>query len=135
MRLEIVTPEGKTFGDDVDGTIVIPGSEGEMGLMVNHAPLISALKPGELRYTKDGEERAVAVGDGIVEVGPNHVSVLTDLAVGEADIDEDAVEKALERAQAALKEDGGSEERAAAEASMMKSIAMLEVARRRGKRS
>ena len=53
----------------------------------------------------------------------------------EADIDEDAVEKALERAQAALKEDGGSEERAAAEASMMKSIAMLEVARRRGKRS
>ncbi|MCL4107911.1 UNVERIFIED_CONTAM: hypothetical protein GTU68_001228 [Idotea baltica] len=135
MRLEIVTPEGKTFGDDVEGTIVIPGSEGEMGLMVNHAPLISALKPGELRYTKDGEEFALAVGDGIVEVGPNHVSVLTDIAVGEEDIDEDAVEQALERAKAALKEDGGNEDRAAAEASMMKSIAMLEVKRRRGKRS
>ncbi len=134
MRLEIVTPEGRTFGDEVEDTIVVPGSEGEMGLLKAHAPLISALKPGELRYTQNGVEQVLAVGEGIVEVGPNHVSILTDLAVGEADIDEDAVEKAIERAQAALKEDGGDEDRAAVEAQMMKSIAMLEVKRRRGKR-
>ncbi|NNE92215.1 MAG: ATP synthase F1 subunit epsilon [Verrucomicrobiales bacterium] len=131
MKLEIVTPEAKTFSDDVD-TVVVPGSEGEMGILPSHAPLVSALKPGELRYTKDGEETALAVGNGIVEVGLQHVSVLTDLAIGESDIDEDAVQKALERAEKSLEDELGDEDRAAIEEAIMKSVAMLEVKRRRG---
>lgn len=132
FRLEIVTPEEKTFSDIVDD-VVVPASEGEMGVLASHAPLITNLKPGELRYRKDGEEKSLAVGEGILEVTGNSVAVLTDLAVNEADIDEAAVEKALQSARDALEEKVSEEEIAAVEASIMKSLAQLELKRRRRK--
>lgn len=132
FRLEIVTPEETTFSDMVDD-VVVPGSEGELGVLVSHAPLVTTLKPGELRYHKDGEEHFLAVGDGILEITPNSVAVLTDLAINEADIDEAAVEKALQSAQDALSEKVSEEEIAAVEASIMKSLAQLQLKRRRRK--
>ena len=132
FRLEIVTPEETTFSDMVDD-VIVPGSEGEMGVLVNHAPLITTLKPGELRYRKGDEEHSLAVGEGILEITPTSVAVLTDLAINEADIDEAAVEKALQSAQDALAEKVSDEEVAAVEASIMKSLAQLELKRRRRK--
>jgi len=130
MRLEIVTPEEQIFSDDVD-SVIVPGIEGEMGVLEQHAALVTSLKPGELRYTKEGEEHELAVGEGILEVTATTVHVLTDLAVREADIDEAAVEAALKRAEDALQEKLGDEEIATVQAAIQKSLAQLQLKRKR----
>lgn len=132
MLLNIVTPERRTFSDSVD-QVVLPGSEGEMGVLPGHAALVTTLKPGELRYLKDGQETSLAVGEGVVEVTQTGVSVLTDMAILEADINEALVQEALERAERALLEKIGSEEVAAVQASIQKSLAQLHLKRRRRK--
>lgn len=130
MHLDIVTPEARTFSDEIE-SVVLPGSEGELGILRAHAPLVTTLKPGELRYRKDGAERSLAVGRGIVEISNDRVSVLTDMAVGEEDIDAAAVEAALERARKALSETEVVEDAEEIEASIMHALAQLEVYRRR----
>ena len=130
LRLEIVTPEGKAFSDEV-ASVVLPGALGEMGILPQHAALVSALEAGELRYLKDGVTQEYAIGAGLVEVSNDRVNVLTDMAVKDVDIDEAAVEAALTRAQAALKEDTLPEEIAAVEASIANSLAQLKLKRKR----
>jgi len=132
LHLEIVTPEAKIFSKEVD-TVVIPGMNGEAGLLPNHAPLVTTLLPGELRYMKDGQEEALAIGEGFVEISADRVSVITDLAAGEADIDEKKVEEAMAKAEDALKNPGDAsmEDLAAVQASIQKSMAQLRVKRRR----
>lgn len=130
MRLDIVTPEKRTFSDSVE-LVVLPAAEGEMGVLENHTDLITTLIPGELRYTKDGEEHELAVGSGVVEVTATSVSVLTDMAIREADIDEAAVQEALERAEKALQEKLGDEEIATVQAAIQKSLAQLHLKRKR----
>jgi len=131
MLLNIVTPEKIFFSDQVESTLV-PGIEGELGLLPNHAPLITVLAPGELRYTHNGVEHAIAVGEGFVEVTQDHVSILTDIAVTDEEIDEDVEQKAIDRAKKALEEpDHSLEELAAVRASLSKSLAKLNFKRRR----
>src|SRR4029077_19630264 len=131
FRLEIVTPEARTFSDDVE-MVVLPGEEGEMGILPLHAPLLSMLKPGELRLKKDGHETSIAIGEGFVEVGPDRVSVITEVAIEEKFIDEAAPLAAIERAQAALRDRNlGSEEVASIESSIARSLAQLNL---KGKR-
>lgn len=131
LKLEIVTPEAKIYSDEVD-SVVLPGSEGDLGPLPEHAPLITALSAGELVLMKDGRQSVLAVGEGFVEITPTNVSVLTDMAINEADIDESAAEAAIQRAQEALKADQISDEdQAAAEAVMLKSLAQLKVKRRK----
>jgi F-type H+-transporting ATPase subunit epsilon len=130
IELEIVTPEAKIFGDQVDD-VIVPGFDGEMNVLVNHTPLVTTLIPGELRYRKNGEEVAMAVGEGILEITAKRVAVLTDLAVDEKDIDEAVVEEALQRAKDALAEKVSDEDIAAVEATILKSLAQLNLKRRR----
>ncbi len=130
LRLEITTPEEKTYSEDVD-FVVLPGSEGELGVYPNHVPLLTTLQPGELRVTKDGKETVMAVGEGFVEITGDTVSVLTDMAMQAEQIDESAAEKAVERARAAMKDDLGKEEVASIQASLGKALAQLHVKRRR----
>lgn len=130
MRLEIVTPEAKTFSDDVD-MVVIPGIDGELGILPQHVPLMTQLKPGELRVNQGGKEHYLAVGEGFVEITGERVSVLTDMAVEESDIDEAAVQAAIERAEAAMKEKISDEEIAAVQVAIQKSLAQLHLKRRR----
>jgi F-type H+-transporting ATPase subunit epsilon len=131
LRLEIVTPEALTYSDDVE-SVVIPGAEGELGILPQHVGLMTQLLPGELRITKNGEETRLAVGEGFVEVTGEKVSVLTDMAVPELDIDESAAEEAIKRAEAALNDEQIDEEgHAAAQAAMLKSLAQLRVKRRK----
>jgi len=131
LRLEIVTPEARTYSDDVD-SVVIPGVEGELGILPQHVGLMTQLAPGELRIMKNGHESLLAVGEGFVEVTGEKVSVLTDMAVPESDIDEAAAEAAIRRAETAMKEEHLDEEgHAAAQAAMLKSLAQLKVKRRR----
>lgn len=133
FRLEIVTPEGKAFADDITG-VVLPGALGEMGVLPSHANLVSTLEPGELRYTRDGQTHELAVGSGFVEITGSHVNVLTDMAIGADRIDEAAVEQALARAQERLKAGSGDltdEEVAATEAAILNSLAQLKLKRKR----
>ncbi len=133
LRLEIVTPEARIFSDDVD-SVVLPGAEGEMGVLSAHANLVTTLKPGELVYTKGGKSTPLAVGEGLVEVTGTTTRVLTDMAIGVADIDEKAVEAALERARHALeniKPGTDNEEVAAVTAMIQRSAAQLHVKRKR----
>src|SRR5256714_7315369 len=99
LRLEIVTPEEKIYSEDVD-FVVLPGSEGELGVYPKHVPLLTTLRPGELRVMKDGRESALAVGEGFVEIKGDAVSVLTDMALEPAQIDVEAAEKAVASAKA-----------------------------------
>ncbi len=131
LRLEIVTPEAKTYSDDVD-SVVIPGIEGELGVLPMHAPLMTQLTPGELRVFRKGEEIRLAVGEGFVEITSDKVAVLTDMAVKESDIDESAAEEAVRRAEQAMTgEKLSNEEYAATNASLIRSLALIKVKRRR----
>ncbi len=130
LRLEIVTPEATAYSEDVE-MVTLTGADGELGVYPNHVPLLTTLKPGELRVLKGGKETYLAVGEGFVEVRGDAVSVLTDLALEASNIDESAAEAAVARAQAAMKEDHGSEEVAAIQASLQKALAQLHVKRRR----
>jgi F-type H+-transporting ATPase subunit epsilon len=130
LKLEIVTPEKTAYSEDVE-MVTLPGSEGELGVYPNHVPLLTTLNPGELRVLKGGRESFLAIGEGFVEITGSTVSVLTDMALEPAVIDESAAEAAVARAQAAMKEDLGKEEVAAVQASLQKALAQLHVKRRR----
>ncbi|MEY2498487.1 MAG: F-type H+-transporting ATPase subunit epsilon [Verrucomicrobiota bacterium] len=130
LRLEIVTPEKTAYSEDVE-MVTLPGSEGELGVYPNHVPLLTTLNPGELRVLKGGRESFLAVGEGFVEITGDAVSVLTDMALEPAAIDEHAAEAAVARAQKAMKEGAGSEGIAAIQASLQKALAQLHVKRRR----
>jgi F-type H+-transporting ATPase subunit epsilon len=130
LRLEIVTPEKTAYSEDVE-MVTLPGSEGELGVYPNHVPLLTTLNPGELRVLKGGRETFLAIGEGFVEITASTVSVLTDMALEPAVIDESAAEAAVARAKAAMKDDLGAEEVAAVQASLQKALAQLHVKRRR----
>jgi len=133
LKLEIVTPEARIFSDEVD-SVVLPGIEGEMGVLPQHAPLVTTLMPGELRYTKGSKTINFAVGEGLIEVTGTHTRVLTDMAINVHDIDEKAVEEAMARAKLdleSIKEGERPDEAAAFMAIIQRSTAQLHVKRKR----
>ena len=131
LKLEIVTPEGRAYSDDV-AMVVLPSIEGEIGVYPAHVPLMTQLSPGELRIVKDGKTTEFVVGTGFIEVTSDSVSVLTDSALGEEQIDENATEEAIKRAQAALKDKNlSSEDTAEVEASLARSLAQIRFKRRK----
>jgi F-type H+-transporting ATPase subunit epsilon len=130
LKLEIVTPQGTVFSEDVH-LVTLPAIEGQMGVYPHHMRLITEIEPGEIIVTKDGEERYLAVGEGLVEVGSTSVSIVTDMAIPADKIDEAKVEEARERAAARLREKISDEEVASVNASLARSLAQLQVKRRR----
>src|ERR687887_1548572 len=115
LRLEIVTPETTAYSEDVE-MVTLPGSEGELGVYPKHVPVLTTLKPGELRFAKGGRESTMAIGEGFVEIKGDAVSVLTDMALESEKIDIATAGAAVERAKAAIKEDPTAEEVAAIQA-------------------
>ncbi|MBT5705560.1 MAG: F0F1 ATP synthase subunit epsilon [Verrucomicrobia bacterium] len=129
LRLEIVTPEAKTYSEDVD-MVNLPGLEGDMGIYPEHVPLMTQISSGEIGVFKNGEQQFLAVGEGFVEVTGEKVAVLTDMAVKESDIDEQAAEEARKRAESRLQEKLSDEELASVSAALAHSLAQLKVKRR-----
>lgn len=103
LTLEIVTPESRVYSDTID-TVVIPTVEGEVGILPGHIPLLTQVENGELRVTKNGVTTWLAVSGGFAQVESDRVSILAEHAINEEKIDENAVEAALQSAQAKLKE-------------------------------
>ena len=101
IKLEIVTPEKKVFDAEVD-SVTVPTASGEAGILPNHAPLVSALKPGILAYSNNGTVEKLAVAGGFVEVSNNRVAVLTDAAEAPAEINAAAARTEIENIEREL---------------------------------
>jgi len=129
LKLEIITPQATVFSNDVD-LVTLPTADGEIGIYPQHVRLITQLVPGEIIVSAGGTDTFLAVGEGLVDVHATHVSILTDMAIRAADIDEAAVTEARERAAARLREKLSDEEIASVNASLVRAVAQLQVRRR-----
>ncbi len=132
LKLEIVTPEAKVFSDDVD-MVTLTGSEGEMGILPQHMPLMTQLVAGEIVVNKGKETFFLAVGDGFVQVTGDRVSILTDMAISAENIDEAKAEEARRRAEVRLAEKVSDEEAARVNAALTHATTQLKVKRHRRK--
>ena len=132
LHLEIVTVERRVFDDHVN-MVIAPGSEGMMGILPRHTPLLTSLSYGELQIKRDGEEdEFVAIGGGGMEVQPNHVIVLADAAEYAEEIDVVRAEEARRRAEERLAQaKAGELDFARAELALRRSTLRLKVAQRR----
>ncbi|MCH7492193.1 F0F1 ATP synthase subunit epsilon [Patescibacteria group bacterium] len=133
FKFEITTPERTVYSDTVD-EVILPTLSGEIGILPNHIPLVSVIKPGEIRIKKGSEESSLAVSGGFIEVQPNKVIVLADTAERAEEIDEARAEEARQRAEKLSKEKGvDAREFAAISAKIEKELSRLKVVRRRRK--
>ncbi|MEO7299298.1 MAG: F0F1 ATP synthase subunit epsilon [Verrucomicrobiota bacterium] len=129
LKLEIVTPEAKTYSEDVD-MVTLPGIAGEMGIYPNHVPLMTQVVPGEIIARKGGQDFHLAIGEGFAEITGTRVAILTDMAIRAENIDEAKAEEARQRAEARLAEKIDDEESAMVSAALAHSLAQLKVKRR-----
>jgi len=130
LKLEIVTPEGIVYSKEVEFAI-LQGVEGQMTILPQHTRLMTQLVPGEMVMRSGEQDEFLAVGEGLVQVTGEQVAVLTDMAVPAENIDEARAEEARQRAAARLREKLSSEEVASVNASLARSLAQLQVKRRR----
>ena len=131
IRCEIVSQDRMVFEGDAD-IIVVPGVNGEMGILPHHAPLLSTLGFGILKVRYQGEEEVFAISGGVIEVQPTIVTVLADAAENVMEIDISRAEAAKQRAEQMLKEGPPSDSDAyeAIEKQLRKSQLRLQAAQR-----
>ncbi len=131
LHLQIVTPERLAYEDEVD-SVQLPGSEGELGILPHHAPLLATLGAGELRIRKGGQEESFAVFGGFVQVRPDKVIVMAETADLSSEIDLERAREARREAERAL-ESGYHEgaDLAAARAALQQALLRIRVAERR----
>jgi F-type H+-transporting ATPase subunit epsilon len=133
LKLDIVTAERVVFTGDVD-MIIAPGEDGQLGILPQHAPLMTTLKPGELVARRSGEEFCMAISGGFLEVRPDRIIVLADSAERAEEIDIARAEAAKQKAQEALANPSSHIDNATAEAALRRAIARLDVAEKRKKK-
>lgn len=109
LNLEIVTPEKKVFDETVDA-VTIPTTNGDIGVLPNHAPLISTLKPGILTISNRGASERLVIAGGFVEVSANKVSILADTAEKADEVNVEAARAERESAEQILGSWSGTEE-------------------------
>lgn len=137
LTVQIVTAEREVLRDEAD-VVIAPAIEGTVGILPRHAPLLTALVPGILVLKKDGQEEAMAVSGGFLQVANNRVLILADTADREEELDEQRAQEARAQAEAALKEaasGSNSLQTELARQSLRLSLARLNVAQRRRRRS
>ena len=133
IKLEIVTAEKLIYSEVVD-SIIAPGITGELGILPEHANLVTILDTGVLTITKDGEETVMAVAGGYMEVQPHSVIILADAAERADEIDIERAEAARAKAEEAAKNVGDLDAQLAAEAALKRSLTRLKVAKKRSNR-
>jgi F-type H+-transporting ATPase subunit epsilon len=130
MTLEIVTPQAIAFSEPVN-IVTLPSADGEISVYPQHVRLITRLEPGEVIVHQNGQDRSLAIGEGLAEITADRVAIITDMAIPADRIDEAKVEEARARAEARLREQISDEEVATVNASLARSLAQLQVKRRR----
>jgi F-type H+-transporting ATPase subunit epsilon len=135
IHCEIVSQDRRVFTGDVD-MVVAPGADGVMGILPHHAPLLSALKVGELKVRQGGEEEIFAVSGGVIEVRPEGIIILADAAERADEIDVARAEEARRRAETRLAATPAHEAEAylAAQAALRRSSLRLTVASRKAQK-
>ena len=133
LKLEIVSPERLAYTDEVD-MVVVPGIDGELGILPHHTRLISALGVGELRIKKGGTEQSMLISGGFVEVRPDKVVVLADLAEHSEEIDEARATEARRQAEAELQQAQEPAEIARVRAALQTALMRERIATRRRSR-
>jgi F-type H+-transporting ATPase subunit epsilon len=133
IKLDVVTAERQVYSDEVD-ILVVPGVEGELGILPHHIPLMTILKAGEMRARKGSEELFWAISGGFLEVQPDRIIVLADTAERDDEIDLSRAEAARHRAEERLKERTPAVDISRAEAALQRSMVRLRVAQRRRRR-
>ena len=134
MRLEIITAESQVYADDVE-MVVAPGMEGQLGILAHHAPLMTALQPGEILIRKEGEDTFLAVTGGFMEVIGNAVTILADACERSEEIDEDRAQAAVDRARERLSQQSADMQLEQVAVALRRAQVRLNVARRRRPRS
>ena len=109
LELNIVTPERLMVADRVD-QVNVPGTEGDLGILYDHSPILTAMRPGPLSYEKDGEVVAMIVSGGYLEVTDNRVTVLAETAEFAHEVDRDRAERARVEAEKTLEKTDISED-------------------------
>ena len=132
LKFEIITAERVVYTDEVD-IVVAPGIEGQLGILPHHAPLMTMLQPGEVVTRKGGEESAMFVSGGFLEVRGDKVIVLADTAERAEEIDVARAEAAKTRAEERLKGRVPDLDLARVEAALRRSLVRLKMAERRRK--
>ena len=133
MHVDIVSEENEIYS----GTVIecyVPAEMGEVGIHPRHTPLMTKLKPGEVRViTQEGDEQHFFVSGGILEIQPHVVTILSDTAMRAADLDEAAAMEAKAKAEAAIKDHDSDMDYARAKAELAEAAAMIETIKRRRK--
>ena len=125
VHVDIVSAEAAIFSG-LATLVFAPGVMGELGIMPRHAPLLTKIKPGEVRIrTEDGGEEYFYVSGGMLEVQPHGVTILADTAARAKDLDEAAAQAAKQRAEQTLKDKKGDIDLAQAEAELAEAIAQI----------
>ena len=130
LKLEIVTPEAVIVSEDVQ-MVTMTAVDGQIGVLPAHVPLLTQVVPGEIIVRTAGRDSFLAVGEGLVQITGDAVVILTDMAVPAENIDEARAEEARQRAAARLRDKISDEEVATVNASLARSLAQLQVKRRR----
>jgi F-type H+-transporting ATPase subunit epsilon len=132
LHLEVITPERKVYDDDVD-MVIAPGSEGYLGILPHHAPLLTGLGPGEFRVKKGGVEEVLAVFGGFMDVRGDRVVVLTEAAEPAEEIDAQRAQQARDRAQEQLAQAGtlSAADEARARVALQRALVRIRVSERR----
>ena len=127
IHIDIVSAEGQLYEGQAS-MVFAPGIMGEIGIAPRHAPLLTALNPGEMRIqTEDGNEESFFVSGGIIEIQPFKITVLADTALRADDIDEAAALEAQQRAEEALKDQADNVDFALAQTQLAEAAARLKV--------
>ena len=125
LILSIVTPEKQLVSDEVD-QVNVPGTEGDLGILYDHAPLLTNLRSGQLSYEKDGETVALVVSGGYLEVTDNRVTVLAETGEFLHEIDRERAERAHADAEKLLLTDLSEEEFIETQKKLFRAVARLE---------
>ena len=129
ITVDIVTAERTVFSDDAD-VVVVPGVEGQMGILPHHVPLMTMLQSGEILIRKGGDETHLAISGGFLEVRPDRVIILADAAERAEEIDAKRAEEARRRAEEEIKKHAPGIDMAKTEAALRRALARLEVVER-----
>ncbi len=134
LKVEIVTAERLVYSEEGVDRLIVPGVEGELGVLTLHAPLLTMIQPGVMRIVKEGDEVEMAITGGFIEVRDNRVTILADSAERAEEIDEVRAEEARRRAQRRLEEREAEVDLAQAEASLRRALVRIKTAERRRRR-
>ncbi|MCH7836751.1 MAG: F0F1 ATP synthase subunit epsilon [Chloroflexi bacterium] len=134
LKVEIVTAERLVYSEEGVDRLIVPGVEGELGVLTLHAPLLTMIKPGLMRIVKGEEEVEIAITGGFIEVRDNRITILADAAERAEEIDVERAEEARRRAKRLIEERGAEVDLARAQAELAQALARIKAVERRRRR-